>query len=298
MSSSEDEILLLCALSRQRRRRHRRRWYVRPLNDDRRRTGEFHSLVTDMRLLQDTEVHHMYFRMDSAAFDKLLEKVTPLISHKSTHRDPVSPRERLCATLRFLASGSSQQSIAQSYRLGKSTISGVIYETCQAIWSSLKAEFVAAPTREQWIEVAASNWSLWNFPMCLGAIDGKHVAIKAPPRAGSDFFNYKKYNSVVLLAVADSKYRFLIVDIGAFGRESDGGVFSRSEFGKSLECKTSGIPESGCLPGTNINVPYVFIGDEAFPLKPYLMRPFPGVKSLCFIICLLLFFSSFAASLS
>jgi len=36
------------------------------------------------------------------------------------------------------------------------------------------------------------------------------------------------------------------------------------------------IPEPKALPGTNIKVPYVIVGDEAFPLKTYLLRPYPG----------------------
>jgi len=32
------------------------------------------------------------------------------------------------------------------------------------------------------------------------------------------------------------------------------------------------------LPGTQetLPMPYVFVGDEAFPLKKYFMRPYPG----------------------
>ncbi|XP_064643564.1 uncharacterized protein LOC135497663 [Lineus longissimus] len=174
------------------------------------------------------------------------------------------------------ASGNSQQSVADSYRIGKSTISGILYETCEALWTVLKDDFVAVPTQDDCIRIAAENWQNWNFPMCLGSIDGKHVAIKAPPRSGSDYFNYKKYHSIILMAVADGKYRFRMVDIGAYGRESDGGVFSRSQFGIKMDNDTLGIPESGCLPGTDIKVPYMFLGDEAFPLKKNLMRPYAG----------------------
>ena len=44
----------------------------------------------------------------------------------------------------------------------------------------------------------------WNFPHCVAAIDGKHVRIQAHPHRGSEFVNYKKYHSVVLLALADA----------------------------------------------------------------------------------------------
>ncbi|XP_017469178.1 PREDICTED: uncharacterized protein LOC108361139 [Rhagoletis zephyria] len=36
------------------------------------------------------------------------------------------------------------------------------------------------------------------------------------------------------------------------------------------------IPSQDYLPGSNINSPYFFVGDSAFPLKPNLMRPYPG----------------------
>ncbi len=80
------------------------------------------------------------------------------------------------------------------------------------------------------------------------------------------------------MAVVDARYKFVMVDIGAFGRESDGGVFSESEFGKQLNTGTLNIPDPRALPGTNTIVPSVFVWDEAFPSKPNLKRPFPGMQ--------------------
>ena len=45
----------------------------------------------------------------------------------------------------------------------------------------------------------------YNFPNCLGAVDDKHVAIVPQPRGGY-VFNYKGYNSQVLIGRADSNY--------------------------------------------------------------------------------------------
>lgn len=72
----------------------------------------------------------------------------------------------------------------------------------------------------------------WQFPNCCGAIDGKHIRIKAPNKSGSDFFNYKGYSSLILMAVVDHDYKFLFVDVGAHGRCSDAGVWRECVFNK------------------------------------------------------------------
>ena len=71
--------------------------------------------------------------------------------------------------------------------------------------------------------------------------------------------------------------RFIVVDVGDVGRHSDGGVLSNSAFGKALECGTLSIPSPRPLTGTNKPpLPFVFVGDEGFPLKTNLLRPYPG----------------------
>lgn len=114
----------------------------------------------------------------------------------------------------------------------------------------------------------------WNFPHCLGAIDGKHVNIFKPPRTGLYYFNYKHSFSIVLMGIVNENYEFLVVDVGANGRVSDGGVFSNTTFYKKLVKKDLCIPEPDNLPSNNVKMPYVFVGDDAFPLMENLMKPF------------------------
>lgn len=64
------------------------------------------------------------------------------------------------------------------------------------------------------------------------------------------------------------------IDVGSYGRNSDGGIFSNSIIGKKLHNNTLNIPKPNPLLENGDPLPYVFVGDEAFPLKPYLLRPY------------------------
>ena len=116
----------------------------------------------------------------------------------------------------------------------------------------------------------------FNLKYIVGAIDGKHIRIKAPAKSGSEFYNYKNYFSIILLAICDANYRFVLVDIGDSGRHSDGGVFSNSRIGQLFDRGEMNVPSACTLPGSTDTVPYVLVGDDAFPLKYYLMKPYPG----------------------
>lgn len=110
-------------------------------------------------------------------------------------------------------------------------------------------------------------------------MDGKHVAVQAPSRSGSEFFNYKGFFSIVLFAVSNANYQIMYYNVGCQGRISDGGVFAKTQFRKLLEDSKLNLPENSPLPGRSKAIPYVFLGDDAFPLSTYLMKPYPGAQS-------------------
>lgn len=175
-----------------------------------------------------------------------------------------------------MATGDSFQTISFSYRLGHSTVQSIVLEVCTAIISNLKEECMPMPKEDDWKTISNEFWEIWNFPNCIGALDGKHVVIEAPSNSGTLYFNYKKTFSIVLMALVDAKYKFIAVDIGAYGKNSDAGIFSNSKMGKAFEKNKFNVPDGRALPGTNEVLPYAMIGDEAFPLKSYILRPYPG----------------------
>lgn len=106
----------------------------------------------------------------------------------------------------------------------------------------------------------------WNFPGCCGAIDGKHIVLKAPFDAGSYYFNYKHQNSIVLMAVADDDYCFQYIDIGCNGRVSDGGVFRNCNLSNALE--NNALPDNHLLVGD--------AGRRRLPVKEILIETIWG----------------------
>jgi len=111
-----------------------------------------------------------------------------------------------------------------------------------------------------WQTIADGFWKRWNFPHTLGAIDGKHIACKCPPASGSTYFNYKKYYSVVLLALVDSNYKFIWADLGARGAASDAQIWNASDLQDSIQKEEMPLPQPSPLPHDNVDVPYYFIG--------------------------------------
>ncbi|XP_049271218.1 uncharacterized protein LOC119388844 [Rhipicephalus sanguineus] len=81
------------------------------------------------------------------------------------------------------------------------------------------------------------------------------------------------------MAVADSQYLFRLIDVGAPGRFSDGGVFKDSPIGKRLEQGKLGLPRAASLPDSSKSCPHVFVGDEAFQLRPDFMKPLSGSRT-------------------
>lgn len=115
----------------------------------------------------------------------------------------------------------------------------------------------------------------WNFPLCIGALDGKHINFQPPHSAGSYYYNYKGQHSIVLLALCDANYQFLYVDVGVNGRNSDGGVFRESDLKQALDNGCLNFPEDKCLQGrSGTALPYTLVADDAFPLSRRIMKPY------------------------
>ncbi|XP_036317812.1 putative nuclease HARBI1, partial [Rhagoletis pomonella] len=189
-------------------------------------------------------------------------------------RQRIGVEERVSLTLLHLGHAAPIQTLAWSYKLGRTTVRNIILETCDVFWRLLSPIYVAEPTEEQYKDIANDFQTMWNMANCVGAIDGKHIALQCPRKSGSMFFNYKKFHSIVLMAACDAKYTFTAVSIGSYGSQSDAGIFQVSEFGQSLISNTLPLPPDRPLRSGAEPFPHFFVGDNAFPLRRNIMMPY------------------------
>ncbi|XP_041378671.1 putative nuclease HARBI1 [Gigantopelta aegis] len=141
----------------------------------------------------------------------------------------------------------------------------------------LNNEVIVCPVdRGTWEEVAEEFLMRWNVPHAYGALDGKRVAIRKPPKTGAMYHNYKGFFSVVLMAVVDADYKFMWIDVGGFGSQSDAQIYNQSELKECLEDGFIGLPPPSPLPNDVQDFPYFLLGDDAFGLRTYLMKPYSG----------------------
>ncbi len=145
-------------------------------------------------------------------------------------------------------------------------LNSIVRDICQAIIDEYAREVIAAPTTEaEWLQIADLFSSRWNFHNCLGAMDGKHIAIKCRKGGGLLYFNYKKFHFIVLMALVDADYKFIWIDVGANGSASNAQIFNSSQLRECIESGDIGLPADVPLPNDDRPTPF-FIIDDAVPM--------------------------------
>ena len=124
-----------------------RRYWVHSINEKRDRLVVYANLVNELRGDEDSRRHIKYLRISPENFDYILEAIRPLITKLDTNmRKAIEPGLKLAVTLHHLAEGASHASIASHYRLGRSTVSQIIDETCVALWTVLQPIYLKPPS--------------------------------------------------------------------------------------------------------------------------------------------------------
>ena len=214
------------------------------------------------------------FRMCKETFMYICSKLTPTLRRSDTVlRKSLSVERRVAVTLWCLATPTEYQTIAHLFGIARSTVCEIVHETCHCIVDALMKDYIKFPYADRLDRVVDEFKIKWGVPQCFGAVDGCHVPISAPSHLHTDYYNRKGWYSMLIQGLVDANYRFLDVCVGWPGSVHDARVFAHSALYNDIENNHILPNQTITISGTRI--PLYMIGDSAYPLKSWVMRPFP-----------------------
>ncbi|XP_054152455.1 uncharacterized protein LOC128951231 [Oppia nitens] len=211
------------------------------------------------------------FRVTRKTFSYLLDNLKVILSPKGTSpRASIPVDKKIAISLKVLATNCEYREIGIIFGVGKSTVCHIFKSFITAV-TSILSKHIKFPSDEEFRQMAIDFEQLWQYPMAIGAIDGCHFCINAPLKQSTDYYNYKNFKSVVALAICDANYKVWYLKTGIPGRTNDSGAFRETKLFKDLE---SGVLPKDTRVFGGSNIPYHLLGDGAFALKEWLIKPF------------------------
>ncbi|XP_071962759.1 uncharacterized protein [Antedon mediterranea] len=228
----------------------------------------------DCLMQYDDQQWYANFRMTRGPFHLLCNQLHPHIVRMDTRmRRPVSVIKLVAMTLYRLATGESFRTISNLFGVGMTTAYEAFWDVCIALCTNLKPMYVKRPKGDEVQRMLQIFEHKFGFPMCGGAIDGSHIPIIAPKKYHTDYYNRKGWYSVVLQGLVDHEYKFIDFDVGHPGKCHDAYVYESSKLFKKLTAGTFYPPLTKTI--DNKEIPIVLLGDSAYPLSKFLMKPYP-----------------------
>ncbi|CAF2610044.1 unnamed protein product [Rotaria sp. Silwood2] len=213
------------------------------------------------------------FRIERSTFSSLLQQIRPYMEKLDTnYRAAIPIEKRLACALYALGSSSEFRTIGHLFGIGKSTAREIFHEFCSILVDKFFHRFIKFPTTDAEIKETIDGFLIkCGYPLCLGAVDGTHIAIKPPLGFECDYFNYKKYHSIIMLATVNSNLLFTYVNIGAPERCNDSSIYNNCSLSNVIQHP---IYQNHFMMINNVMVHSHLIADSAFALSSNLMKPF------------------------
>lgn len=149
------------------------------------------------------------FRMGIETFNKLSQSLRPYLQKKDTiYRKAIPLDKRIAVVLYFFKGGSDYSTIADLFGIGESTVGCLVQQFCDAMLKKHKGLVRFPETEEEKEKIANGYFEKWQYYNCFGSMDGTHIPILAPQINTEDYYCYKSFHSINVLAVVDDNYLF------------------------------------------------------------------------------------------
>lgn len=225
----------------------------------------------------DQTIPDDYFRrqlcISRNTFTMLLNILRPRLTRQNTYmRDCVTPEKILAIGLYRLAHGISYVTTGFKFNVGKTTVYEAVQDVVDAL-CGIKEEYIKFPFTNQEIFATRQTFEgFTNLPNVVGAIDVTHIQIKNPTETGTDYFSRLDQHDVVVQAVVDGEKRFLDVATGFPGSMPESRVLMKSSLYQRIMGGELLTEQSVKFGGRDIRA--VLVGNSAYPLFPWLLKPY------------------------
>jgi hypothetical protein len=203
--------------------------------------------------------------MRKQTFKYICQQVGPLLIKVDTNRRrAISLKTRVAIALTRLASSSPLYIIVDSFRVGVSSVHGIVLEFCQVLKEICRDVFIRWPSPSQMQVINENFETLHGIPYVVGAIHDSHILIIAPEEHTADYYCRKKFYFVLLQAVIDHSCCFWDYDIGWCDSIHDYNLFCKSH--KDKYCLSEKL------------LRYALLEDVACQPRPWMFTPYLGSK--------------------
>jgi hypothetical protein len=201
----------------------------------------------------------------------------------------VDGRKRFAILLDWFATGASYTTLAGKYDVSRVLISRIITQGVPHLRVRLVPEFLKLPSSGELRWGIREFERLCHLPGVCGALDGTFMEIQKPSLCGNEYYCYKGFYAIVLLAVVDAAGKFLWVDAGGLGKLGDAACWNVSDLKAAMSAGEAfrAPARQVCVPAVGnarargarqqqqqqemSHLPYL-VADSAFALGPRLMK--------------------------
>lgn len=212
------------------------------------------------------------FRLNRCTFRYIVSVCKSMVRQDTNMRRAIPLEKRVAIGLYRLATSAEDRTVANLFGVSRSSVNIIFREFCSVVVRRLEPRYVRFPSAQGLAEHLRQFTAVAGFPQGIGALDGCHIEVCPPKEHAADYFNYKGWYSTILLAVVDHQYRFMYTNVGSPGRIHDAAVFERSRLPTVLSSNLFRL-NGKLIEGVSVGP--VLLADQAFPLQPHLMKPFP-----------------------
>ena len=220
--------------------------------------------------------------MSRKAFESIVEIVRPRLQKQNTQlRNAIPIEKRVAIAIWRLATGDPYRAVGKTFGIGKATTLSITNDFYKEL-SRISRRFIRFPKSTSETRSAIQDFkeeTNCKISQALGAIDCTHIKILRPANEDKkDYFSRKQCDAINTQAVIGANLKILDLATGFPGSIHDARVLRKTSI--YWKAENNEILSHPLRQINDVNVRPLILGDGAYPLFPWLIKPYPQGPAL------------------